>query len=587
MEGERYEAYQAWERRQMSDPRFASARMLIDDVRSHGEILAETWDRFDVEELTWAAEILDAPNSHIDRFQFDGQDVVVKESDGVNGRLTLRQIYQNGLDVTRQDVLDEPGLVFQQRRDELFMEFYEAIEEMMQGQTDYDTIHMVSACPVSTELSNDPVEAARLMRMRHYDPERGKSFDYTARRLPSGELELSATTLDNSNLAAHAKVLQEYGYDNVSFALLTSQEYGSFLSCDNTTDRPIEVVIAERVAVYDQEMRAQTGVEHRFGRTDNIVNAQEFLREHCGEYRAGYKAYNELLAKHLGGGELSPHLRNYLMRCLDGQERVGKSVLSQDAIDRLRAQLVGGKVTMDMAMSCRELLVYDHHATLTHLFREYNATGQVPQLEYSSGDDFMDAYADSASSNGADAAANGESFAGCETETSVSSLSSAAQEAAASGMSLEQVLRRREEEAAHCLNIQMYGFTIRRGVHCPFCRQKVDARDTQTAIECLSDECGTILDKATGKTRVRERLAPAAAKLEDDRSNIVPLQSAKLHSGQYYTVGQREYRREQHTVVGGAVVVYIDSSGQRITGALAEELEAVIISQISAETPAA
>jgi hypothetical protein len=421
------------------------------------------------------------------------------------------------------------------------------------------------------------------MSLRWYDRHRRKSFDYTARRLPDGRLELSATTLDSSDLAAHARVLEEYGYETVSFAMLPSHEYGAYRSYGNTTDEPIELIIADRVGIYDQELTRQTGRPHRFGREDDTGDAHEFFRNHCEDYWAGYKSYHELLALHLAGGELQRPLQKYLLKCLESQERVGHSVLDQDKLTRLRSQLWHGNLTMDMAMSCRELLVYDHHATLTRLLKQYKETGQVDQLVFADEGGFMDAYADAASDNGSAAAANGETFAGCETATSVSSLSSAAQAAAANGMSLEQALRMQNEEAMHCLNIQLYGFTIRRNVTCPFCAKQVDARDTERTIECLNTECGTILDKATGETRVRQTLLS----LGGEQGGTEEATVARLRSGESYELGGYAYRREQRIVVGGAEVYYIDPAGQAIEGVHAQRLDAIISQQISTETQAA
>lgn len=594
LDQQRYEAYQNWERRETSDPRFASTRMLIDDIRNHGRIYDATWERFDVEERTWGAEILNAPHMHVDRFRFDGQDIIVKEADGVNPAITLRNVYQGGLDKSRLDAAAEPGLAFQLRRDELFMEFYEAVERMMRGETGHDTIHMQSACPVPQEFPLDHDEAVRLIESRFYDLKNRKSFDYTARKLPDGRLELSATRLDSSDLGAHAAVLHASGYENVSFALLTSHEFGRFLGYDNTTSRPIEVVAAERASIYDQAMEARTGQAHKFGRVDKSVDAHEFFRDHTEEYWAGYKAFNELLARHLSGQKLDPKLQGYLLKCLSSQEAVGQSVLSQEKIDRLRIQLTGGKVTTDMAMSCRELLVYDHHATLTRLYRQLAETGRVDRLDYASGGDFMDAYADAASSNGSSAAANGETFAGCETATGVSGLntgengvSAAAQLASQLGVSLERALRMQEEEAAHCLRIQLYGYTIRRGVHCPFCEKTVDARDSAVAIECLDDECRIVLNKATGEAKSRLEPTRNSEVIAEDDQPSRTMSTPKLQSGQVYELGGSRYRRTLLTVVGGAQIQYTDEAGRHIQGVAAEQLEAIIVGQIAAESRAA
>jgi len=585
IEEERYEAYHDWERQQLNDPRFTVMRLMRDDARHRSEVSPETWERFDVEERTWAAEVIHAPHSHVDRFYFDGRDVIVKEADGVHPAITLRSVYEGGLRKSRADAEQDPDLEFQVDRDELFMRFYEEIEKMLRGETAHDTIHMVSTCPVPEELSDDPVEALRLMRAKFYDPERAKSFDYTARRLPDGRLELSATTLDNSNLTAHAKVLQAYGYQNVAFNLQKSHGYGQYLSYENTTHVPIEMVIAARVSIYDAEMEAQTGLRHRYGRQDDSIDAHDFFRTHCEDYWAAYKAYSELLAKHLAGQQLERPLQIYLLKCLDGQQQAEQSVLSLPQLERLRSQLWAGRVTLDMALGCRELLVYDHHATMTRLMKEFRETGQVTQLASHSGAELLRAYADTASSNGAAAAANGETFAGCETATGVNSLTTAARAAGEQGLSLEQSLRLQEEEALHCLRIQRQGYTIRHTVECPFCDQKVDARDTQATIECLNKSCRTVLNKATGETwsLLDTEEAPAEPEIEP----VTRMSRIRLHAGRIYRVGNGNYRRELHTVVGGARLLYVDEQGQHIIGRAAERLEAAIVDRLAAESRAA
>ncbi len=587
---QRYEAYQQWERLHASDPRFATTRMLIDDIRAHGHVRPETMERVDVEERTWAAEILNAPHSHIDRFLFDGRDVIVKETDGLRPRLTLRDVYQNGLEKTRADVEREPGLDFQLKRDELFLEFYEAIEMMMHRQGAYrnvDTIQMISTCPVASELTSDIDEAVRLLNSRFYNLEQRKAFDYTARRLADGRLELSATRLDSSDLEGHAAVLQTYGHADVDFRSLPSHQYGQYLTTGNTTHVPIEVVIAARVSVYDEALEAKTGKKHRFGRTDDKPDAHEFFDEHCGEYWAGYLAYNDLLAQHLAGQRLHSSLQKYLLKCLDGQQQAGHSVLSQDKLNRLRVQLQSGSVTMDMAMNCRELLVYDHHATMTRLYGRFVETGSVEQLEYTSDGDFMDSYADAASSNGIEAAVNGEAFAGCETATAASaleavasgagSIASAAELARKMNVTLEQALRIMK----HCEEIRDKGFTIHEGVQCPCCEQKVNATETVDRMTCNS--CGSFVNKATGELTRRPGLVEQKASGIEDLVERRP--RLRLEYGRAYQIGAATYVRQQLIIVGGAHTIYVDEAGSHIGGREAEALEAAILQQLSAEIP--
>jgi hypothetical protein len=228
-----------------------------------------------------------------------------------------------------------------------------------------------------------------------------------------------------------------------------------------------------------------------------------------------------------------------------------------------------------MAMSCRELIVYNHHATLTRLLAQYNEHGRVDSLD---SNNIMGSYGDDASSNGAEAAANGEVFAGCETATSVGSIALAAQEALAKGLTLEQSLRAQQEEAMHCLRIQRDGYTIRRNVTCPFCEQKVDARDTKTTITCLSEDCGKTLNKATG-----EVTSPRRPEGDHDTVNSVSTEvkeTIKLQTGHTYHINGKPFRRELLLIVGGARVIYRDEAGNHIGGVQAEELDAVVTSQI-------
>ncbi len=565
----RFEAYQRWSAEQQRDPKFASVRMLVDDLRSHGRIHETTWPRFDDEELAWAAEILNAPHTRVDRFRFDGQDIIVKESDGVNPAITLRRVYVDGLRKTQEDVAQEPGLIYQLHRDKIFMDFYEAVERMMRGETDYDTIHMASACPMPHEVADDPQEAERLLKLRHYDIENRTAYDYTARKLPGNQLEMSATRHDSSDLRAFSRLHQEYGYAE-SEVDVPSHFQGQFLAVENTGHLPIEVVIGQRAKILDTALEELTGQKHYHGRTEDLIDAHDFLQQHCSEHLSGYKAFNELLARHIAGEPLNYRLKDYLLTCLFKQEAVEKSVLSVGDLYRLRVQLEADRVTPDMAMACRELLIYDFHATISARLKLYLKGEQLPEIEFSDGDDFMSSYAEDASDNGAEAAARGEDFSGCETATEVNSLAQAAQLALDKNMSLEEVLRMRQTEREW-----------RRG-DCRNCLRKDGVFKRLLVGECgLCKDCENAHNEH-GDAGLESRRAEALAESEEPTIDKEPEKTnqRRLVDGVYYMLDGRVYRYSNKIIIGGAEPEFTTNKGQLITGAAARQLELILSQEI-------
>jgi hypothetical protein len=464
VEFQRYDDYEVWKRMQDQDPELASVRMLYEDIRVHGYVRPETWQRFDDEEITYGAEVLDINQQRLDRFTFDGKDIIVKESDGYSPRITLREVYEKGPQDPNYGsyarAAKEPGLAFQARRDQYFLDAYEAIEQMMRDQTDYDTIYMTSTCPTAAELAEELLEmglcpdeasalqkAQILIKQEHYNEADGKSYQYIFRKLPNGQLEMLSTRLDSSDLQAHDAVLQQsYGHHDMPFALMRSHERGRFLGFSNTTNRPIKAVAAEQVKIYDDVLQAKTGKPHRFGRTEEGIDAQEFFDNHCPEYWQAYKMYHEQLARHSNGQPLDAGFKHYLLQALTRQEAVGKSVLNDEQIRRLRAQLMAGQLTPEMILPCKKLMTYNHHATMDDLLGQYKASGEVVRLPLDQGgNDLATAYGDVASTVGSMAAAEGKSYEGCNVGNEVTDLSAAAQLAQTMNISLEQAMRLLEE----------------------------------------------------------------------------------------------------------------------------------------------
>jgi hypothetical protein len=470
IEANRAEAYEAWRHELLADSRLAPFRILWQDIMHFGEVGDETWQRFQNEKYSRFAErMTDTHHERPDYYVFDAEtnDVVVYE-DPVKGRYTLRDVYENGLR-SSQVLTAERGerFAFQLQRDEIFMQSYEHIEAMMRGETDYDTIVMVSTFPVEELAGNQDA-----LKEKFYDLDDGKQFEYVFKRieLENGAkiLGMGASTLYSPQevlqlrtmhgKAALAAVQHSHGAQ-VPYTMVSSHEQNRYIATFNAEGAAVEDIMAADAAVYDTELKRLTGRDFDHGREDVAIDAYT-LFDHCQNDWAAYKAYYEMFARHMAGDELNPYLRDHLLNLLSDYRRLGKTnnVTSGEGLNRLFQQVWYGRITPDMQLACNEIMDYAHSALMKKYMTTYKQTGVLPQQN--DGGDILASYSgDSGNANG-NSVESGDDFNECEGGNGVSDVSAAAALAKETGMSLEEALRAVKKKSSVPYNaslVEKYG----------------------------------------------------------------------------------------------------------------------------------
>lgn len=596
-----------WDLELLNNPEVASIRMLYEDLRHFGEVKPGTWQRFFNEEYTLAAEVLDTGQRRVEILPFDGRDIIVKESDGYNSQQTLRQVFQRGLDLSRQKVEVEPGLRFQLCRDEIFMAVYEEVERMMRGETEHDTIKMTSTCPLPEEIAADLIElgieknaeaalkaAKKLLKKEFYnlgedEDGRGKSFQYIYRRTERG-LETSTTRIDGSDLRAHDEVIKKsYGYTDIPSAVLASHDRGGLWGFSVTTGLPITEIAKADSDLYDRVMLNLTGHRYNYGRRDSSIEAHEFFEKHCPEYWAVYANFHTELADHFCGRQLPDGLKNYLRQTAESHLEKEKSHLEIIELEQLKTQLHSGKIELEMALACKKLLTYNHHATLANLLKEYNTTGRVSSLSGDDVDAMIGSYSANASSSGEAAVDQGLAFGGCGVGNTVSSIATASEIAAVRGISLEQAMRQMLQSQVE----RRRKFTIGK---CQVCLEETKlffffVADPKTEIgECkVCLNCENIHNREGDKGLARvaieamKRLAKENSKVEAGvKAGVEPKINKELQPGQVYSTEYGEMVFKRDLGLGGAKISFVSpSDGREVTGMAAWRLEAGLKNQSS------
>lgn len=474
-EQQRHAAYEQWrEERFNSDPRLAPLHELCADLRHFGYIREETWQYFRNEKYSRHAEALrETHHNRPDYYEYDfttGDIIISEEIPGVKPRYTFRDMYENGLKKSQQRAENDPNFNFQLRRDQLFMDFYQDIKDMMSGQTDYDTVQVASTLPIEQLTHNKDA-----FDDRFYDDKEGKQFWYTVRRidLPDGRrtMEMLTTTwyspqsdlqaggTDYAKQAA-AAVLRAKGFDGVPFEMLPSDEYGAYRPKSTTTDIPIAELHQADTAVYDTHLSLNTHKTTSYGRTDRIIEAYEMF-DHYQSYMQAYEAFFEALARNLNGESMNPLLRDYLWQLVSGYQKYdgwNKAGTKEQFLQF--AKQVDQGVTPDMALIANELLDYAHSAKMHAVLMEYKQTGQLPVINVSP-DILMAAYGDDASGASANAVENNKDFRDCENSNGVGKTAAAASLAEKQGISFDEALRRLGTEDGPTL------------CTCPFCKELV------------------------------------------------------------------------------------------------------------------
>ncbi|MGD8373671.1 MAG: hypothetical protein PVI21_02325 [Candidatus Woesebacteria bacterium] len=156
----------------------------------------------------------------------------------------------------------------------------------------------------------------------------------------------------------------------------------------------------------------------------------------------------------------------------------------------------------------------------------------------------------------------------------------------ASAQSAEQ-----KQEVIHCMELKIFGYTIRKGVNCPMCSKitghRVDAYETVGTIKCLNGRCGYEVDKQSGDVLKQSGIVQEqeASDVEcDNVANIIyEVVPSTLKSGQVYAFGTGQYEYRQKINVGGVEHQFIADNGSQIVGDEAEWLAEMLLSQPSSQ----
>lgn len=428
-------AYERWVQAELSsDPRLTVLRVLYNDVRTQREVRPETWDYFDMQEDTGAAESMDTQHITELEGEYDPEldDIVAAVAGGE--KVTYGSFTVNGLIRSKERAAQNPDFSFQVVRDQIFHDnFHGPIKDMWRGETDYDTV--VYASTFADDVVKEFGErGCLLLRELSYDEKGKKGFLYGYRKnFETGKMEGFAMRLGNATPEFFAGYLNMHGFDADQLAAMSSHECGAAVIFMNTGDAPIKDVARAEAAKFDQAAEKITGKRHHFGREEEGVDAYEFFKK-LPNLRKAYKHYHLLLAEHLNGLPLHDDLYDYLVTA---RETMGFHVLKDHENIRLGRQLESSKITADMALACKKLMSYAHYATLNSKLDDYRTTGVVVDIDDA---DIMQSYGSAASGNGGDAASRGETFSDCE--SSYGEQGQAAAMADRMGISLEEAMRR-------------------------------------------------------------------------------------------------------------------------------------------------
>lgn len=428
-------AYERWVQAELSDdPRLTVLRVLYNDVRTQREVKPETWDYFDIQEDSGAAESMDT--QHITELsgEYDPEldDIVAAVAGGE--KVTYGSFTASGLVRARERAEQNPDFAFQIIRDQIFHDnFHGPIKAMWQGETEYDTV--IYASTFADDVVEELGERGRLLlKELAYDEEHQKGFIYGYRKNGvTGEMEGFAARVANGNRAFFNAYLRKRGKSAEELEGLSSHEYGRMVVLMNSGDMPIGEVAKAEVGIFDEAAEELTGKRHHFGREEEGIDAYELFKE-LPNLRKAYRHYHLLLAQHLNGVPLHDDLYDYLMTL---HTTTGYHVLKDHEQTRLERQLQNGKVTADMALACKKMMTYAHYATLRKKLEDYRRDGFVADIDDA---DIMQSYGGEASGNGEAAAARGEVLSDCE--SSYGEPNAAAEMAGRLGISVEEAMRR-------------------------------------------------------------------------------------------------------------------------------------------------
>lgn len=435
-EREAQAAYERWIQAELSgDPRLTALRVLYNDERDYRDVRPETWDYFDLQEMTGGAESMDT--QHITELEGDydpATDEIVAATAG-GERVTYDSFTVSGLQRAQERAAQNPDFTFQIQRDQIYHDnFHGPVKEMWRSQTDYDTVVYVSTFP--QDMIDTMGDRGRmLIRELAYDEDGKKGFVYGYRKnSQTGKMEGFAARLGNGTPEFFGAYLQKHGFSAEQLATMSSHEYGQAVVLMNTGDTPIKEVAQAEAALFDQVAEDLTGERHSFGQLEEGIDAYELFKRAPNLWKA-YRQYHRHLAQHLNGVPLHDDLYDYLVTL---HTTTGDHVLTGHEHLRLGNQLDNNKITADMALACKKLMTYSHYATLNAKLDEFRRTGVIIDID---SDDIMQSYGSAAGGEGSAAADRGDVFSDCDMTYGEQSTNSAAEVASRLGVSIEEALR--------------------------------------------------------------------------------------------------------------------------------------------------
>lgn len=521
------------------DPSLTALRILTNDVRDFGRIRPEAWYYFDQQEMTGAAESLRTKHITETIGYYDAETDEIVASVAGGERVTYEQVVTNGYERSAKRALEDKDYAFQARRDAIFANNYLGpVKNMWREDPGYDTVIYGSA--FADELLRQGEKGAAMLKELTYDTEDLKGFIYIFRRRPDNNMDFGAARLANMTHQPFIRFLKAHGYTDADFAKAQSHDLGSFVITANTTDQPLREVASEKAAMLDAALQMETGQRHFFGEKKPSIDAYEFF-SYIPRVWAGYRQFHRLLAEHFAGQPLHDELRDYLTQLHVTQ---ADHVLDYPETMRLGQQLMGDKITVDMALACKKLLTYAHYATIDALFEEFMLTGTITHLE---GDDLR-AYADSAGSSGGAAAAAGKEYGDCESRYGNASMNSAMSLAAAQGISIEEALRRLSAEGGPTM------------CFCPFCKDIVWVADIcAREVKCPNYNCGALMVEGKVKYKGKKQEAaekPARGPKKSSQAVMIPAQRTV---GQERAVAGRKMVYQKWVTFAGVTYGWTDS----------------------------
>ena len=444
-----HNAYVAWaERRLGQAPVLWTLELLRADLRAHGRITPETWDRVDKDERTFFAEAINTRHVFVDEYEYDRErdEVLVRSGDGFQPDTTMEGIIQAGLMKAEQEATADPYLAPFIYREELFLARHERVKAMLRGEVAADTL--VSFSAYASEIAALP-DGIELLRQKGCAEDRQMAVMFIDRRLSDHRVQSAAVTLDSSGWEALGAVLARNGFDEEPFALISSHDFGRYLIEATTDGQSIAEVIAEYVAQYDAALQIadDTDQEYSYGRPEKSVDAHEFITAHA-DWMAVYKNYNELLARALNGEPPQAELIAHLNQCLEAYEAENSRDFPPETCRYVREQIASGQIGEHIAAEAKMLLMHANGSLLKELFRSYAITGVAQRIPDAAAGTMMAYYAGEAAGSGVRAVANGDILGGCGLLLTLAtrSQSTVAEFARRQGISQEEAVRRLEKQ---------------------------------------------------------------------------------------------------------------------------------------------